>query len=148
MALEDKPPKGAALCFHDAANLHCARKNHGCDEAKAQRHLVRNHLHRTTHGRNNAIFVVGTPSGDEYTNNADTRNGRHQEDADVKIQDCCAFVPRHERESTYRTNQHQYGSDGVEQLVGLVDSEDFFDKHLQNVGDNLENTPRTNTHRA
>ena len=148
MTLENQPAEGAALCFHDTTNLHRTRENHGRDEAEAQRHLVRNHLHRATHGRNNAILIIRAPSCDEYSNNADTRNGRHQEDADVEIQNCSTLVPWHERERTYRTNQHQYGSDGVEQFISFVNSEDFFDKHLQNVGNNLENTPWTNTHRA
>jgi len=36
----------------------------------------------------------------------------------------------------------------VEQLVGSIHGEDFLDQHLEHVGEHLEDTPRTYTHRA
>ena len=71
VTLYDEPAPGAALSLDDARDLHRARQDDGGYEAEAQRHLVGDHLHGSTHGRHDRILVVRSPSCHEDAHHAD-----------------------------------------------------------------------------
>ena len=148
VTLEHKPLPWACLCLNDTAHLHGSCQDYSCNQAEAERHLVRNHLHCTTHGRNHRVLIVRTPTCEEDTYHADRRNGGEQEYTYVEIEDGSTHVPRQERECTYTTDNHQKWSNGIEQLVGTVNEEYLLDEHLQHVGKHLKQSPVSYSHRA
>ena len=121
MALEDEPAESTSLSLNDTANLHCACQDNGCDKAEGERHLVRDELHGTTHSRNHRVLVVGTPTCHKDTHDANARDSRHEEYANVEVEHLGTIVPRQERECAYRGDNHEERSNIVEHLVGAVD---------------------------
>ena len=148
MSLEDEPFPRACLSLHDTAHLHGSCQDDSGNQAEAERHLVRNHLHSTTHGRNHRVLVVGTPTSQEDTYHANRRNGGEQEHTYVEVEDGSTIVPRQEREGANTSDNHKKRSHEVEQLVGAVNEEDLLDEHLQHVGKHLQQAPVTYSHRA
>ena len=148
MTTEDEPVPRTGLCLHDTRHLHRACEDDGCDKAEAERHLIRDHLHGATQCRHNGILVVGTPSGEEHANHSDTGNGGEKEDANIEVEHHSTIVPRQEGERSHRGCNHKHRSEEIEHLVGLIDSEDLLDEHLQHVGEDLEHSPGTYSHRA
>ena len=148
MSLEDQPLPRAYLCLHDTTHLHRTCQDHGCDQTEAERHLVRDHLHSTTHGGNDRILVVRTPTCEEDTYHTDRRNGGEQEHTHIEVEHGGTIVPGEEREGTHRADNHEKRSHEVEHLISLVNDEDLLDEHLQHVGKHLQQAPVTYSHRA
>ena len=71
MTLEDEPLPRTCLSLYDTTHLHRTCQDHSCNQTEAERHLIRNHLHSTTHGRNHRVLVVGTPTCEEDTYHTD-----------------------------------------------------------------------------
>ena len=144
----DEPIPRASLVIDYLAHLHRTNQDDGGDEAEAERHLIGNHLHGSTHRRHNGIFVVTTPSGKEHAHHANRRNGRNQEQADVEVEHARTLVPRQKRERAHRGNQNEERRQRIEEFVGLIDEENLLDEHFQHVGKHLKDSPRTYAHRA
>ena len=101
VTLNDQPFPRTCLRLDDATELHSAAKHHCRDHAQAETHLIRNHLHGTTHGRDNRILVVGAPSRKDDAEDTDAADGRDHKHADVEVEHGSALVPRQEREGAH-----------------------------------------------
>ena len=96
MTLDDQPVPSTSLSLYDTAHLHSTCEYHSRNQAKTERHLIRNHLYGTTHSRYDRILVVRCPTSEEYTEHADRRNSSDEEYTHVEVEDMSAHVPRKE----------------------------------------------------
>ena len=93
MTLDNQPVPSTSLCLYDTAYLHGAGENYCRNQAEAERHLVRNHLYGTTHGRNHRVLVVRCPTSEEHTQNADRTYGCDEEYTYVEVKNMSSLVP-------------------------------------------------------
>src|SRR5574344_226144 len=148
MALDNQPVPRTRLSLHDTTHLHSSGEHHGTDHTQTERHLVRDELYGTTHGRHHGVLVVTTPASHEDTQHADGADSSHQEDAHIEVEHGHTLVPRQEREGTHTGNHHEEWRHDVEKLISLIYEEDLLDEHLQHVGKHLQQSPLTYSHRS
>ena len=73
--------------------MHGAGKNNCRNQTETERHLVRNHLYGTTHGRYHRVLVVRCPTSEEHTQNADRTYSCDEEYTYVEVKNMCSLVP-------------------------------------------------------
>ena len=134
--LEDVPSVGLAL--HDAADAHCAAEDDHREHRDAQRQLVADEHGPAAHGTDDGVFAVAAPSGQQDAQDADARRSQHEEDAHFHVEHSRAFVPRQAREGDDGSQDDQVRSQLVEQVVGVLQADDFLGEYLQHVGRHLQ----------
>ena len=93
MTLDDQPVPSTSLSLNDTAHLHSTSKNYCRNQAETERHLIRNHLYGTTHGRYHRVLVVGCPTGEEHAQHTDRTYGSDEEYTYVEVENMCSLVP-------------------------------------------------------
>ena len=143
MTFEDKPQIGLGL--DNSAYRHCAGETHDGDDRQADRELVADHLGARTERTDEGELIVTRPSCEEDTEDTDARHGDKEEDADIEVDDLQTVAPRKDGESKHRCENHQIGGKSEEESVDMVEVNDFFNEHLEHIGEALEKAHGTDT---
>ena len=137
MSAEDVPALNGLLVADFGERHGAGEADHG-EHGHTDGELVTDDLCTATHGTNQGVFVVATPSGQQDADNAKAADGEEEEDADIEVDDLRSLVPRQASKGDHGSRHDKERGEVVQEEVGLTHVDDFLRQHLKHVAEHLQ----------
>ena len=132
----------ALLRDDDVAQIEGAGVEHDADQDEADRHFVAHHLRGRPERREERIFGVGRPAGDDHAVNAERACREDVEQPDIDVGEHHARLERDHRPDDQRDGEGDDRRDQEQALVRAGRDDRFLEEDLQPVGEALQQAPR------
>ena len=129
----------------DLREIERAGVEHDGDQHEADRDFVAHHLRGRAKRREEGIFGVGRPAGDDHAVNAERARREDVEQADIDVGEHHARLERDHRPDDQRDGEGDDRRDQEQALVRAGRDDGLLEEDLQAVGEALQQAPGPTT---